>query len=566
MFHKVGLAKMRSTKTIVSISMIFMLSTFFLAFSQESEKHEFSPISEKTIEEGDFYLPPGTYVRQDVSLLSRLTGEYRRISFDDDSGVYVSLDFYLKRLLKSQYIPGKEFIKENSFFYSVSGDEAFVNTPWSNGYDVVYLPYKVENLKVLVAITQDDAYGATYVFIKRDQAINPATTTKAIFLPEVCDLMHFEQLASKPEAYPKPVIQVYAQDRILCVVRPNVFSTERIPVSTALSFNEWFNRCKESDKINRESKKRHEVIQKLVDVRREKCTKLIATESGRLELLAMLTSDEGKEEFDNDTSRYNEFRALPFETLRDYYWKQPRDDKYGYSPVWPDEVITPAESKALRALLQSEDKKVKEYALQLIEAARTRSLLPDLLKMCVDKDLVPNLQMLYIVSNESNAKPRIYNYNVYRLIGIFGDEKTLETLKELQKDDKLSAAVKSDIQLACEDIQRNIAQHEREEHSRLDKVKLIREGKLAVPSESQLWIDAQIPAPEPVSEDGFRNWETTDGLFKTTAKLTGITGKDIKLQRKDGKTISIELDSLRQQDQEYARELLAPKPEKTEEK
>ncbi|MGL6195425.1 MAG: hypothetical protein ACRC2T_11450 [Thermoguttaceae bacterium] len=327
------------------------------------------------------------------------------------------------------------------------------------------------------AITADQNFGGTYIFVnsvnKSISKENVLQYAKNLIIGKAEMECHLVSIVDQnkdmiPGWKMEYNIPVFWHENSFCFFRSNFFSDDYMP-RAVLSFNEWFNRCKEGDKINRESKKRHEEIQKLVDVQREKCSKLITTETGRLGLLAMLTSDEGKEQFGNDTYSYDKFRALPYEALHNYYVYLPAKEypKMGGMPTWPIDKITKTEAEALGKLLTSNDVTVKSWAMYLIEAAHTRSLLPDLLKICHDKDQVPNLQFTYPVSNDPNAppaKPRIYNFNVYRLIGKYGDEKTLETLKELQKDEKQSAEVKSDIQLACEDIQRNIAQHEREEH------------------------------------------------------------------------------------------------------
>jgi len=102
--------------------------------------------------------------------------------------------------------------------------------------------------------------------------------------------------------------------------------------------------------------------------------------------------------------------------------------------------------------------KVKEYAMQLIEAACVRSLLPELLPLRLEKEQVRNIVMQFGV-------PDIYNFSVYRLLGLFGDKETLKTLEAMQSDQTLSPEVKADIKLAIKDLQRNITEQERREAS-----------------------------------------------------------------------------------------------------
>jgi hypothetical protein len=56
---------------------------------------------------------------------------------------------------------------------------------------------------------------------------------------------------------------------------------------------------------------------------------------------------------------------------------------------------------------------------------------------------------------------------------------------------------------------------------------------------------------------GFRIWESTDKLFKTTAKFVSLEKDEVILEPTNGKQTSIELDVLRKEDQEYVRYRLA---------
>ncbi len=60
--------------------------------------------------------------------------------------------------------------------------------------------------------------------------------------------------------------------------------------------------------------------------------------------------------------------------------------------------------------------------------------------------------------------------------------------------------------------------------------------------------------------DGFREWQSKDGLFKTTAKFVSLDKGDAILEKPDGKRTSIELSTLRE-DRDYVKTQLTMKPE-----
>lgn len=557
------------------LSMICAPSIFFMAFPQEPDKLKFFPVAKNAIENGAFYIPLDTHVAKDVSLLSKLPKNHTPVLFDDNSNVYGVFDYYLRRFMKSQFIPDKEFIKKNSFFYSVQPNEACINTPLAKGYDVAYVAYRVENFEVLTAITEDRNFGGTYVFVTPiDKTVSKANVIKHVstLLTSEAEKKYHLVVDAVDREKGMPVgwkmdynIPIYLLGNTFCMFRPKYFSGDAMP-SRAVGFNDWFEGIRRGDISSREWKETQIRRQALTESRKNQCKTLIATAQGRLELIGMLTSDDGKEEFGDDAYRYGKFLELPYDALFKYYFyfKHEDDEKFdGGIPVRPNEVTTSAEAEALRRLLQSDDMKLKGDAMRLIEAARSRSLLPDLLKTCHDKEQVRNLQLWYPISADPNSpqiKPRIYNFNAYRLLGWFGDAKTLASLQEIQKDATISTEVQEDIVLACEDIQRHIDEQARREQQHADEIKemrkLIRERKLIVSPEHPFWAELNQPEPEPVSPEGFRNWETTDGLFKTTAKFAGVKGKEVQLRRQDGKTVSIELNVLRQLDQDYIREQL----------
>jgi hypothetical protein len=236
--------------------------------------------------------------------------------------------------------------------------------------------------------------------------------------------------------------------------------------------------------------------------------------------------------------------------------------------LWQAELTTPAETDALRKILFSQSLETKKYAMYLINTTKCRSLLPELLQVCLNKEQVPNFQGTLLAPSNSYIKSRIYNFEVYYLIGNLGDKKTIRSLKELQKNAQLPVESKADIELAIENITRHLAEQNNAKQNWLNLRRDVREGKVATISQI---IDIDKPDPEPISPEGFRKWETTDGLFKTTAKILGlievknkagkVTDKDVQLLRNDNKTVTIELSALRSIDKEYIRQQLEPERE-----
>jgi len=61
-----------------------------------------------------------------------------------------------------------------------------------------------------------------------------------------------------------------------------------------------------------------------------------------------------------------------------------------------------------------------------------------------------------------------------------------------------------------------------------------------------------------ISYKGFRCWQSTDGLFQTTAKFVILDKADVILEKADGKRTTIELSVLCQEDQDYVKRQLEP--------
>ena len=429
--------------------------------------------NESVVKEGIFFMPHTDVVPYDVSLMSKLPKIHDAVNFDEHSVVFsIVIPFYLKRIFVPELLPSYDFVKEHALFYSIPGTELSndnAKSPWTDGYDVIYLPYKIKQWVILVAITSGDYYGATYVFIKQvDDTINPASILKEIFLPDVYDIVCFENLPSEDNAYSKSIIPMYTHGQVLCAKRLNVFFTEEVPKSRIFLMSDLFSSIEGGDV----DKQKQLQTTRLTEIREEQCKTLISTPEGRVALLGMLLSDEGKAEFGADTYRYNQYRNLPFDTLFQYYFYLKHDDdrdNFGsiYQPVWRNEITTPAESEAIGKLLRSKEMKVKEYGIRLMGAARARSLLPDLLALCLEEEQIYNAQTIYFfpidAPNESHIIPHTYNFRIYRLLGKFGDRESLKALIEMQKDSTLSLEVQADVQLAIDEIKRNLAEQERRE-------------------------------------------------------------------------------------------------------
>jgi hypothetical protein len=80
---------------------------------------------------------------------------------------------------------------------------------------------------------------------------------------------------------------------------------------------------------------------------------------------------------------------------------------------------------------------------------------------------------------------------------------------------------------------------------------------------SQEILDAVRKAEKEYPDDGFRIWLSQDKLFKTEAKLISADNKEVVIEKRDAKQVTIEIAELRQEDQDYIKRQLAPKQEKT---
>jgi hypothetical protein len=440
---------------------------------------------------------------------------------------------------------------------------------------VAYLTYRANNIDFLITFTGDQDYGATYFYVVPNGI---STNKKAEFFEAVlidsaravCSFVkdierEKEMKAGVSMSYHIPV---FSHEKTFCFVRYNHYSEKGRP-ATPVTFKNWFIRCRKIDKENENQK----IKQKLIENRNKQCKELVITEQGRAKLLEMLASNDNKKIF-GDTFFFKNYQDIIVETLSNYYVYLRNEDiqkrNVYYRSAWYPELLSSAEIAALKKLLVSDDIELKKYAMHLINTTACRSLFPEFLQMCLDKEPIPNLQGGYLIPDDPNEKPRIYKFNVYRLLGELGDDKTLRSLKALQKNDQISLESKADIELAIDHIKTNLERAEKQKTYFFETRKEIRERKLMVftTPDDPLIADLDKPDPEPVSSDGYRNWETTDGLFKTTARFVGLKDiinnnavnkdQDVQLLRRDGQEVAIELSALRPADREYIRQHFEP--------
>jgi len=70
----------------------------------------------------------------------------------------------------------------------------------------------------------------------------------------------------------------------------------------------------------------------------------------------------------------------------------------------------------------------------------------------------------------------------------------------------------------------------------------------------KLLCDLKIPYKN------FRQWQSTNDLFKATAKFVSLTKDEVTLEKADGKRTTIELSTLRKEDQDYVKAQQQAKP------
>ncbi|MDR2761462.1 MAG: hypothetical protein LBB88_02540, partial [Planctomycetaceae bacterium] len=524
-----------------------------LLYSQRDIKQEtkISSLDEKSLKENLFDFSGKKNIRDDISYFGKLPDEKMRVQFDKNSYVYAKRIMpNLERLIDKSILPDLKFIKENARFYTVTEHAEVETLDWSlpEEYDIIYISYSVDDRQILFAMTGAQLYGATYLYVKKKPnekfPQDTMNVAKQLLTNDAFKLAHIikesDQLKERAEMLEEPSIPIFVGKSCFCLTRSNCFTTEGM-TAAGFYFNDWFLMIKQGDKKDEELQRRAKAIKSILNEQTEKCKTLIKTPQGRAELIAMLNSEKGKIEYADDTYHYKYFRNLPYDALNKFYNELHCEtrDKLNSAPIRILEISTPIENDAIRKLLQSTDFEVKQYGIKLIYITEAKSLLPDLVKHTTDKEQVfatSSPSALYIDLREYHSK-------LYGLLGKIGNQRTIKFLEQLRQSDKISDKSKEFAEFAIEMIKKNLDKEKRSKQSWLDWRRELREKKIITDI-----IDFDKPDPEPISPDGFRKWETSDGLFKTTAKFVGLkeikdkTGKiidkDIQLLRNDNKTVA----------------------------
>ncbi|MDR1291358.1 MAG: hypothetical protein LBK06_09155 [Planctomycetaceae bacterium] len=573
-------------KEIVFLVLLFYcLQWNWDCYSQVIKEGHFISIGESALADEEFQFSAGKNIRYDVVALSKMNANAKKVQMTE---LTPFLLFRMKKILVDSVIPDIDFIEKNAFFYSVKTnfeqnikqnniERNNVNQVdfFKYGYDVAYISYKINDLSFLLAFTGTLDCGSTYIYLKRNlngklQDIDTETLSK-IITKESLNLIEFVKPDTIDDGlafYPPSKIHAYRSQKTVCLVRALIMKDDNFSPESDHFLNNWFDFIKS----NAERQKKHEEMKisrdKLIVEMTEQYKTLASTPQGRAELIELAASVEYKNKFAIATYRYNEFRELPFDILRIYYNENQKQKNINpiekYFPTNHDVKLSPVEIDAIRKLLKSSDDSVKEIGLELVEIIGGRSLLPTLLEMINDEKQIKSKSFFRPISRDGKpTRLKEYNFEIFNLISHLGNAGTLNTLKNLTTKD-MSTETKNDLYLAIEMIQNKINRKEHERQFWFDKRRQIREGKLLAPSDSLYRIDIDKPDPESVSPEGYRNWETKDGLFKTMAKFVGlqdnaaIKSKDVKLLRQDGKEVAIELSALLATDREYIRQQLTP--------
>ena len=73
-------------------------------------------------------------------------------------------------------------------------------------------------------------------------------------------------------------------------------------------------------------------------------------------------------------------------------------------------------------------------------------------------------------------------------------------------------------------------------------------------------LQPENPDPTDVEAAKWRTWTTADGKFKVEAKFVSFTAGKLKLEKKDGKSVDVQIDILCSDDQEFVRDRKWMKP------
>jgi hypothetical protein len=554
-----------------------------VGFSQEVKKDRFISIGESIFERGIFQFTTDNKYRYDVILVSTKPADKNKVDISDFAE---RIKILMKKILIDSLIPDNEFIEKNKICYSVPvNPKKKLPFPWRDGHDIVYLSYSVDDLTILLAFIGSNSYGNTYLFISKSsqgktEKIDEKILSKILnkdaikmirFIGDNNDDIKLYGRNADMKSFPQRVIPVYRNQQSVCLVVSHFFENDI--VSTDYDLNQWFMLHKKWKKISEERVQGDNVVKKLVVDRQEQCKTLIKTPQGRAKLIELAVSDEFEPVFKNSVIfSYRDFQGLPKRAIMDYYRDMAMSDEVNFSKIpsfgFNKEIpISPEEVEAIRRLLKSDDLVKRYWGVYLLRRTACRSLVSDLLNICVDKRYEKAKN-----SCDTFVKGRLviieYNYVIIMSIAELGDERTLRSLRPMLKSNDTPDDFKPDIKQAIDHIENNMIELKRQKQKWLNKRREVREGQLIVMGGI---IDIDKPDPEPISPEGFRKWETSDGLFKTTAKFVGLkeikdkTGKiidkDVQLLRNDNKTVAIELSALRLIDREYIRQQFEPERE-----
>jgi hypothetical protein len=480
--------------------------------------------------------------------------------FDSDSYILTQIHRRMESNLVKKFVPDIQFLSKNTRFYRI--EEISTNTGTKYIIDTSFTFFQFSGLKFLVICNVSGGHNpGTIIFITNADTNKKFTgNPEEILSEEVLNLYKKKQQNDAKELSPRDRIKslnIIRNPAFICFTGPRFLSSEVSPALVTFP-HEWFEHVDLADASNKESRQLREKGIAIFNERKNLCEELVKTESGRAKLIGLVIPNEDEGELKNSIYiSYRDYCELSKNAISDYYSNKRMQEGLARGGI----PISLDEEKAIRKLLKSDDLDIQFFGVILVQTLAYKALVPDLLNICFDKRYNNKRKSSCAVFSKGEDIIIEYSNRVILVIGELGDERTLRSLRStLQSADE---DFKADIKQAIEHIESNIVERERRRQNWFNTRREIREGKRAIISET-INIDIDKPDPEPVSSEGYRNWETKDGLFKTTAKFVGlqdnaaIKGKDVKLLRKDGKEVAIELSALRSTDSEYIRQLLAP--------
>ncbi|MDR1142033.1 MAG: hypothetical protein LBL62_10095 [Planctomycetaceae bacterium] len=480
--------------------------------------------------------------------------------FDSDSYILTQIHRRMESNLVKKFVPDIQFLSKNTRYYRI--EEISTNTGKKYIIDTSFTLFQFSDLKFLVICNVSEGRNpGTIIFISNADANKKLTSNpEEVLSEEVLNLYPKKQQNDAKGLSPRDRIEslnIIRNPAFICFTGPRFLPSEVSP-ALVTSPHEWFEHVDSADASNKESRQLREKGIAIFNERKKLCEELVKTESGRAKLIELVMPNENESELKNSIYiSYRDYCELFKNTISRYYSNKRMQEGLSRGGL----PISLEEEKAIRKLLKSDDVDIQFFGVILVQTLAYKALVPDLLNICLNKRYNHKRKHSCAVFSKGEDIIIEYSNRVILVIGELGDERTLRSLRStLQSADE---DFKTDIKQAIEHIESNIVERERRRQNWFNTRREIREGKRAIISET-INIDIDKPDPEPVSPEGYRNWETKDGLFKTMAKFVGlqdnaaIKGKDVKLLRKDGKEVAIELSALRSTDSEYIRQLLAP--------